>query len=392
VVPPDSALARRVPEGQPAIAPALRNDWCTPDDVLVPAVYPILGELIGLDPCSNPNSLVRAEHSICLPEGTDETQMVGGLAVPWHKYRTFFCNPPFGDGIVNLWVLKAIEEAMLGAEGILLLPAYVSAYFFADIWNAAQVICFWGLPGVTNSRVKFGGAKDSATFPIMLVYFGPRVALAADVLSRVGQIVPPWVVQSWLYMLRGDVIPSLRDTVDAEGTLDPIYAAMRRACANQYDGLISACASVESKTLADLVEEDHPLIDRFLGLTAGEVAGGLSALQRVEPTPRELPTQRKPKRPPRPKKRSAEGSQEGDDPQLELVAPSTPAERKRQEVDRRFTKLIREYPDGLLSADLRERLQLSPSQFRSAVKRLTDSSVIFKQGKTTNTRYFPTRQ
>jgi hypothetical protein len=393
----EHALLRRVPEGMPAIAPALRNDWGTPEPVLEP-VYEILWparpdepEPVGIDPCSNKDSIVKSTHAIVLPDGADVTQIVGGLAEDWHKHGTFFCNPPFGAGVINLWVAKAIAEAKLGAEGILLLPAHVSAYFFDDLWNAADVICFWGKPGETTSRVKFLGAKDSAPFPIMLAYFGPRVALAADVLARVGQMVIPSLMQSWLHIIRGDVIPAMLEAaVDEDSFTDPIYVAMRRACRNQYDDLIAACACAESKTVADLAGEDHPLIHRLLDLTVGEIAGGLAALQRVEPRPRAMPTTRRVVRARVP--RQAREATEDDDPQLSLIQRS-PAQKAREDLDAKVLATLRanartSNEKGLLAAELRLRVQCTPARFRTSMNRLIAANLITKIGASSDTRYY----
>lgn len=387
----DIAHTRRAPEGMPAILPAMRNDWCTPEVCLVP-VYKILGPLLGLDPCSNANSIVKAKHSICLPPGADVTQAVGGLVVPWHEYGTFFCNPPFGDGIINMWVAKAIAEAALGAEGIMLLPAYVSAYFFDDIVRHAQVISFWGLPGETTSRVKFGGAKDSATFPIMLVYFGPNVGRAADELARVGHIMPPAVIRAWMRMVRGQVIPGAADCLDDLTLQDPIYSAIRKSARNRYDALIQACAAVPDKTLAQLGEEDHPLIDQLAGLTVAEIAGGLAALQRVEPETRDIATKRRPARRPRKKSVEVVDTELVDDRQLTLVAKPGKRQAAREDLDRRILAELRNNEDeGLLSAELRSRVGCTAGQFRSAMKRLGDRSLVVRTGRTTDTRYHTTR-
>ena len=213
--------------------------------------------------------------------------------------------------------------------------------------------------------------------------------MAAMVLDQVGQIVPPWIVQSWIHMVRGDVIPSLRgEGFDEALYRDPIYAAMRRACANHYDPLISACASVEDQTVAQLVEDGHPLIDNILHLTIGEIAGGLSALQTVEPAPsRSRPTSRKNRRA---RPRPAGAPEEDDSPQLEL-GTSTPAQKAREDLDRRILSELSKHPDtGLLAAELRKRVSCSSSQFRYSIKRLTSAQHIHKTGVSSNTRYFPT--
>lgn len=388
---PELAQPVRRPEGLPAILPAQRVDWCTPAEALEPC-YKILGPVFGIDPCSNDQSIVKAKFKVELPEGSEITEAVGGLVVPWHEHGTFFVNPPFGDGIVNMWVAKAILEASLGAEGIMLLPAYVSAYFFDDLVRHAQVICLWGKPGETNSRMKFIGAEESATFPVMLVYFGPQVARAADVLERVGHIMPPAVIASWLRMVRGQVIPGAGDALDDMTLQDPIYAAIRKRVATRYDTLIEACASVADLTLAELGEQDHPLIEKLAGLKVGEIAGGLAALQRVQPEARAMPTKRRPARRPRKKPPVVDTEVVEDDRQLHLVPKPGKRQAAREDLDRRILVELRQHEDeGLLSAELRSRVGCTAGQFRSAMKRLGDRGLVVRSGRTTSTRYHPTR-
>ena len=63
------------------------QDWCTPPKY-VDAVRYFFGGAVGLDPCSNNHSTVRADVEWSLPE-------VDGLFPPWN-YPTIFVNPPYG--------------------------------------------------------------------------------------------------------------------------------------------------------------------------------------------------------------------------------------------------------------------------------------------------------
>jgi hypothetical protein len=376
---PAAVSTRSVPEGLPAIPKSQRVDWCTSEPVLE-VVSQILPE-IGIDPASNENSIVPAKHSVCLPDGAALTDLVGGLAAPWHKHKTFFINPPFGADVIPLWVKKAIAEAELGAEGIMLLPAYVSAYFFDALWTKAQVICFWGRPGVTSSRVKFRGAKDSATFPIMLVYFGTRFSVAADYLERVGQIVPPFLVRSWMRMIRGQVIPTLCDQLEDVALQDPIYGVLRREHIGQYDELIVSAAGVRSKTIAELIAEEHPLVEDLLRLKAGEIGGALAALQRAEVRPRKIPTRNRKRVSRSPRGAQSEASSAVPTPQLDLLPQPSKREQVRNEIDKKIISGLRDAgDDGLLSKDLRARVGCSRYQFQRAIERLTKAAYIFSNG------------
>lgn len=389
-MPRGSKTVHQRPEGAPAILPAKKVDYCTSAEVMRP-VYRILGSPVGIDAAWNPRSIVKARVKLEKPPGAKLTDLVGGLVYPWHKEGTFYNNPPFGDGVIELWVRKAIEEAKLGAEGIQLLPAYVSSYWFDEVYQNAGVISFWGLPGETNSRVTFIGAKDSATFPIMLVYYGDRIALAASELARVGQIVVPSVMRAWLRMVRGHVIPGVSDLFDDLTLDDPIHAVLRRRERERYAPLIEHCAGLSGRTIAELAESEHPILDELLKLRIDEVAGGLAALQQLEPSTRPAATSRR-KRNRRPRILTTEAVVP-DERQLQLVPPPSPSVAARMELDRQILQLVRERgAEGILSSDLRAQVGCTPAQFRGSTKRLRDQSLVIRQGSTTQTRYYAPEQ
>jgi len=390
-MPRGSKQVHQRPKGAPAILPAQRVDWCTDEPVLAP-VYEILGPEVGIDPAWNSQAIVRARVKLERPPGAKLTERVGGLAYPWHEEQTFFNNPPFGDGVLPMWVLKAIEEAKLGAEGIQLLPAYVSAHWFDDVYNNAGVISFWGLPGETNSRVQFLGAEHTATFPIMLVYYGDRIGLAGSVLARVGQIVVPSVMRAWLRMVRGHVIPGVSDIFDDLTLEDPIHAVLRRRERERYSPLIDSCAGISGQTVAELVEAGHPVVDDLLQLRIDEVAGGLAALQQLEPHTRSVATSRRHRRVTRPRVVTEEPP-ELDERQLQLVTPPTPAVAARMELDRQILRIVRERgEEGILSSDLRAKVGCTSAQFRGSTKRLRNQSLVIRRGSTTQTRYYAPEQ
>lgn len=86
-----------------------------------------------------------------------------GLSKDWTGIRAWM-NPPYGREI-GKWVAKA---ATGGAEIVVaLLPARTDTRWFHDyIYNKAEVRFIKG-------RLKFGGHKNSAPFPSMLVIFKP---------------------------------------------------------------------------------------------------------------------------------------------------------------------------------------------------------------------------
>lgn len=90
------------------------------------------------------------------------TKYEDGLKMPWHG--VVWCNPPYGREI-GKWVKKAYFEAILGTTVVMLIPARTDTKWFHDyILGKAEVRFIRG-------RLKFGGNKNSAPFPSMVVIF-----------------------------------------------------------------------------------------------------------------------------------------------------------------------------------------------------------------------------
>lgn len=126
--------------------------WATPQD--------FFNELdaefhFTLDVCALP------ENAKCEQFFTPE---IDGLSQPW-KGRVW-CNPPYGREI-GQWVRRAhLAVASGGAEVVvMLLPARTDTRWFHDyIYKKAEIRFIKG-------RLKFGGSKNSAPFPCMVVVF-----------------------------------------------------------------------------------------------------------------------------------------------------------------------------------------------------------------------------
>lgn len=176
------------------IASAGRVDWNTPDSILK-GVWNTFGGQIGLDPCSNSNSLVAAAREYRLDCGED------GLVLPWEA-DTIFINPPFGRSYVNAakrtclskkewdelpedeqatyrastiasWVEKAALAAANGSEVVMLLPAAVdTAHWQKHILSGASAVCF------PKGRLKFVGAAAGAPMACALVYWNGSAGTA----------------------------------------------------------------------------------------------------------------------------------------------------------------------------------------------------------------------
>lgn len=77
-----------------------------------------------------------------------------------------FCNPPYGRE-VSKWVEKAYKESKKkNTTVVMLIPARTDTkYFHKYIYHKVKEIRF------VKGRLKFGGAKNAAPFPSMIVVF-----------------------------------------------------------------------------------------------------------------------------------------------------------------------------------------------------------------------------
>lgn len=108
-----------------------------------------------LDCCALP------ENAKCKNYFTPEQD---GLKQEWKG--SVWMNPPYGREI-GKWVEKAYNEAQKGNTVVALLPARTDTRWFHD-WiytmNGVEIEFIKG-------RLKFGGSKNSAPFPSMIVIF-----------------------------------------------------------------------------------------------------------------------------------------------------------------------------------------------------------------------------
>ena len=95
------------------------------------------------------------------------TEKDDGLGMAWPGI--VWMNPPYGRQIQQ-WVKKAYESSLEGATVVCLLPARTCTRWFHDY-------CLKGEVQFIKGRLKFGGVKDNAPFPNMLVIFRPQAAL-----------------------------------------------------------------------------------------------------------------------------------------------------------------------------------------------------------------------
>lgn len=128
------------------------DEWYTPIDF-----YNELNKEFNfnLDPCATDYNHKCAKYF---------TKEDNGLLQNWGGYRVY-CNPPYGRAI-GAWVEKAyIESQNENTLVVMLLPARTDTRWFHEfIFHKSEIRFIKG-------RLKFGGCKNSAPFPSMIVIF-----------------------------------------------------------------------------------------------------------------------------------------------------------------------------------------------------------------------------
>lgn len=94
------------------------------------------------------------------------TETDDGLAQSWDN-ETVWCNPPYGRTL-RKWVEKASKA--MGGVVVMLIPARTDTSYFHDYIYKKQNVEIRFIRG----RLKFGGSKNSAPFPSMVVVFNNR--------------------------------------------------------------------------------------------------------------------------------------------------------------------------------------------------------------------------
>lgn len=130
------------------------DEWATPQSFF-DSVAAEFGPF-DLDTCATPeNAKCRDFYTL------DEN----GLEHEW-KARNW-CNPPYSK--IKEWVRKARREQLKGNMTVMLIPSRTdTAIFHESIYKQPNVEIRF-----IRGRLKFGGAKNSAPFPSMLVIFYP---------------------------------------------------------------------------------------------------------------------------------------------------------------------------------------------------------------------------
>lgn len=161
----------------PAMLSSRRMTYNTSERILW-ALAPLIGRHgIALDPASNAKSIVPARVKYARTKIAGHR--VNGLKASWHKFGPgiVFLNPPYGRAL-RTWIAKCVREHALGAEIIVVCPARVDAQWWRMALRGGAKPVYW------RGRVRFLGTKNSAPFPVALLYFGTRSAALAQVEER----------------------------------------------------------------------------------------------------------------------------------------------------------------------------------------------------------------
>ena len=92
------------------------------------------------------------------------TPEINGLKQEWAG--VCWCNPPYGREI-GKWVEKAYIASTRGATVVMLIPARTDTKWFHEYIYKKENVEIRFVKG----RLKFGGAKNAAPFPSMVVIF-----------------------------------------------------------------------------------------------------------------------------------------------------------------------------------------------------------------------------
>jgi hypothetical protein len=157
------------------------DSLCTPEHLLAPVRA--MG-VIALDPCSNPQSTVRALCSLSLERGDDGLQTDWSVAIEMGCIPGLvFMNCPYSRGHLRKWTAKVVEEAARGCEVISLLPTDPTTKWWATINDSCSARC------LVRERVGFvGGAHATGTIRSTFFYHGPRRYLFAHHFEALGEI------------------------------------------------------------------------------------------------------------------------------------------------------------------------------------------------------------
>lgn len=144
---------KKITERSAALFSSAKDDWATPQEF-----FDKLNEefAFDLDPCAS-----EENHKTEL----FFTKEQNGLLQDWGGH-TVFVNPPYGRKSTKEWIEKCAKEAEKPETTVvMLIPARTDTIAFHEyIYHKAEI-------RFVKGRLKFGGSKDAAPFPSMVVIF-----------------------------------------------------------------------------------------------------------------------------------------------------------------------------------------------------------------------------
>jgi len=141
-------------KGRDVLFSSGNDSWSTP-----PKIYEDLNKefKFNYDPCPL-NTYPKLENTLF----KDEREVYNGLSNEWGS--STFCNPPYSE--ISKWIEKGFIEFNKGKTIVFLIPSRTDTrWFHRYVLPFAKEIRF------CKGRLKFGGSKNSAPFPSMIVIF-----------------------------------------------------------------------------------------------------------------------------------------------------------------------------------------------------------------------------
>lgn len=137
----------------PALFTSKKKDYETPQDL-----FDALNEVFHFttDVCAT------AENTKC---ANFYSPTEDGLVQTWTG--NCWMNPPYGKMIIDKWVEKALASTKNGTTTVCLLPARTDPAWWHDYVSKATHI------EMLKGRLRFGGGKNQAPFPSVIVVFAP---------------------------------------------------------------------------------------------------------------------------------------------------------------------------------------------------------------------------
>ncbi len=168
------------PKGQPlpfystAAVSSVFHAWTTPPE-LMKKLYPIVGGMFDLDPCSPTLDRKKAPVQARV-YFTGQSAESNGLLLPW--FGSVFVNPPYGRE-QKLWIKKCFDEAITDRASLIiaLIPARTDTAAWHN-WIVGKADVF-----LLRGRLKFlasdnkGG--EAAPFPSALIVWNANQAIRA---------------------------------------------------------------------------------------------------------------------------------------------------------------------------------------------------------------------